>query len=60
MEMEFGKTGNLGQDGIHVDMNALKKGEVKFVIVAVPSCCGPSPLLLATGERDSRADLCYA
>jgi 20S proteasome subunit beta 1 len=30
MEMQFGKTGKLGEDGIHVDMNALKKGEVNL------------------------------
>jgi len=28
--MEFGTSGNLNEDGIHVDMDRLKKGEVNL------------------------------
>ncbi|POR34502.1 Proteasome subunit beta type, partial [Tolypocladium paradoxum] len=56
--MEFGHKGVLNEDGIHVDMDRLKKGEVKYVLhVATMSAAGPRTDRLQLGNLDHGGDV---
>ncbi|KAF3481826.1 uncharacterized protein GIQ15_04585 [Arthroderma uncinatum] len=52
--MKAGVTGCLGEDGIHVDMEHLKKGEVKYVLPVSPIASTPANLYIQSWYIDER------